>query len=144
MKQAPRWILLLGIGFHSLTSIAQSQGGRGPGKCMGKYDPKNETTLHATIEEVKQMSDKRGWDGTHLMVRTETGLLEVHVGPTDYIASNDFVFATGDTIEVTGSKVTLQGAPALLAREIRKDGKTLTLRDAQGFPKWAAGRRGQA
>ena len=47
--------------------------------------------------------------GTHLMMRTETGTLEVHVGPSAYVARQQFPFAKGDTIEVTGSKTTLHG-----------------------------------
>ena len=145
MTKAQRWILLLGIVFLNvgLASIAYSQSGAGSGQRMTKYDPKTETTIQGTIEEVKQVNGKRGWNGTHLMVRTETGTVEVHVGPSDYVASQQFSFAKGDKIEVTGSKTTLQGSDVLLAREITKDGKRLVLRDAQGFPKWAGGRRAQ-
>lgn len=146
MTRAQRWILLLGIIFFngSLTAIAQSQQtSAGPWQGMAKYDPKTETTIQATVEEVKQVTGKRGWNGTHLMVKTETGPLDVHVGPAAYVTSQQFSFAKGDQIEVTGSKVKLQDADVLLAREIKKDGKTLVLRDAQGFPKWAGGRRGQ-
>lgn len=145
MTRAHRWILLLGIVSLnvSLMAIAQTQASAGPRQGMAKYDPKTETTIQATVEEVKQITGNRGWSGTHLMVRTETGTLEVHVGPAAYIASQQFSFAKGDKIEVTGSKVKLQDGDVLLAREITKDGKSLVLRDAQGFPKWAGGRRGQ-
>jgi DNA/RNA endonuclease YhcR with UshA esterase domain len=145
MTRAQWWILLLGVGLIniSLMAITQTQAGAGPWQGMARYDPKTETTIQATVEEVKQITGKRGWSGTHLMVRTETGTLEVHVGPAAYIASQQFAFAKGDKIEVTGSKTTLQGTEVLLAREIKKDAKSLVLRDAQGFPKWAGGRRGQ-
>lgn len=146
MTKAQRWILLLGVVFLNtgLAAVAQTQTGSGSWPRVGKYDPKTETTIQATVEEVKQVTGKRGWSGTHLMVKTETGMLEVHVGPAAYIASQQFSFAKDDKIEVTGSKVTLQGGEVLLAREIKKDGKTLVLRDTQGFPKWAGGRRGQS
>ena len=145
MTKAQRWILLPGIVFLSvgLASIAYSQSGAESGQRMTKYDPKTETTIQGTIEEAKQVTGKRGWNGTHLMVRTETATVEVHVGPSDYVASQQFSFSKGDKIEVTGSKTTLQGSDVLLAREITKDGKRLVLRDAQGFPKWAGGRRAQ-
>jgi DNA/RNA endonuclease YhcR with UshA esterase domain len=110
---------------------------------MAKYDPKTEITIQATIEEVQQVTGKQGWNGTHLKVMTENGTLEVHVGPSAYVASQQFSFVKGDKIEVTGSKTTLQGADVLLAREIRRHGKTLVLRDANGLPRWAGGRRGR-
>jgi hypothetical protein len=37
--------------------------------------------------------------------------------------------------------VKIEGADALIAREVKKGGKTLTLRDAQGVPAWSGGRR---
>jgi hypothetical protein len=53
-----------------------------------------------------------------------------------------FTFAKGDQIEVTGSKVKIGAVDALLAREVKKGDKTLTLRNAQGVSAWSRGRRG--
>jgi hypothetical protein len=75
------------------------------------------------------------------MLKTDSETLDVHVGPSSYIAGQQFSFAKGDQIEVLGSRVTLGGKPVLLARTITKDGKTLVLRDEQGFPQWSGGRR---
>jgi hypothetical protein len=49
-------------------------------------------------------------------------------------------FAKGDNIEVTGAKVKYEGADAVLAREVKKGDKTLTLRNAAGIPQWSQGR----
>ena len=68
------------------------------------------------------------------MLKTDSGSIEVHVGPSDYIAGKGFAFAKGDAIEVVGSKVVMQNKDTLLAREIVRDGKTLELRSAQGVP----------
>ena len=75
--------------------------------------------------------------GTHLLLKTDSGTLEVHVGPSGYITEKQFSFAKGDAIEVIGSKVMIQDKDALIAREIIKDGKTLVLRNAQGIPQWS-------
>ncbi|HZQ67325.1 MAG TPA: hypothetical protein VFA68_02305 [Terriglobales bacterium] len=75
------------------------------------------------------------------MAKSDGRILEVHVGPSDYIQKQQFSFAKGDQIEVTGSKVQMQGTAVLLAREIKEGGKTLVLRDASGVPKWAGGAR---
>ena len=108
---------------------------------MRNYDPSTETTVKGTVEEVKQVSGQHGWNGTHLMLRTEAGQMDVHAGPSSYIAAQGFSFAKGDQIEVLGSKVELGGSEALIAREIKQGDKTLMLRNAQGIPQWSGGRR---
>jgi len=113
-----------------------------PGMRMPRYDSSTETNIKGTVEDVlhPQYSSRRGNMGIHLMVKTETGTIEVHLGPSSYVTQQGFAFAKGDAVEVAGSKVTIAGAPAVIAREVVKDGKTLTLRDKTGRPKWA-GRR---
>jgi hypothetical protein len=125
-------ILLLGIG---TAVFAQGRPG------MRNYDPKTETTVKGTVQEVQEQTGRHGWKGTHVVVKTDSGTLSVHIGPSSYISSKQFSFAEGDQVEILGSKVTIGGTETLLAREITKDGKTLVLRDAQGIPQWAGGRR---
>ena len=121
-----------------VTTIASAQYGRGG---MPQYDPKTEVTVKGTIQDVQQQTGKRGWSGTHLILKTDAGTFDVHVGPSSYIAQKEFSFAKGDTIDVVGSKITITSKEALLAREITKDGKTLVLRNGQGIPEWSGGRR---
>ena len=45
----------------------------------------------------------------------------------------------GDTVEVTGSRVTIGNSQVVLAREMRKGDDTWTIRDAAGQPLWNAG-----
>lgn len=134
-------IVILSLLLGTLGIGTQAQMGSGPGKHISNYDPKTEVTMSGTVDRVTQQTGRRGWAGTHLFLKTDKGAIEVHVGPTDYITSQQFSFAAGDVLEVTGSKVTMQGKDALLAREIKKEGKTLVLRNAQGIPKWSRGRR---
>lgn len=113
--------------------------GRGPGSGP-IYDPSTEATIKGTVAEVQQHAGRRGWEGTHLLLNTEAGNLEVHLGPSNYIAQHQFSFVKGDQVEVVGSRVTLQGTEALIARQIVKDGKTLALRNERGLPLWSRGR----
>jgi len=121
-------VFTAGIGF-SLFAPAQ-RGGR-------IYDASTETTVHGTVTAVNTVTGRRGWNGVHLIVQSGDEKSEVHIGPSTYISSKGFTFAKGDQIEVVGSKVTLNGANTLIAREITKEGKVLTLRDKQGFPLWS-------
>jgi hypothetical protein len=80
-----------------------------------------------------------GWMGTHLKLMTQNGPVNVVVGPSGYIAEKNFTFAKGDEIQVTGSEVTFRGKMELIAREVKKGEKTLTLRNDQGVPLWSRG-----
>jgi hypothetical protein len=136
-------VLLIAIAILTLgvaTALAQRGMGQGSGRM---YNPDTETTVKGTVEEVKQVPGRRGAsDGTHLILKTDKETLEVHLGPTAFLESQKFTFVKGDQIEVIGSKVKVGGADALLAREVKKGDKTLTLRNAQGVPAWSGGRRG--
>ena len=121
--------------------VFAQRGGGGYGRRMPMYDPKTEITVKGTIQEVKQYPGRGGSTGTHLMLKTSEETIEVHVGPSWFLSQQQIEFAKGNEIEVTGSKVKLYGKDALLAREIKKDGKVITLRNAQGVPEWAARRR---
>ncbi|HEY5176766.1 MAG TPA: hypothetical protein VII95_14490 [Terriglobales bacterium] len=139
MKQLKSIIVAVTVvlAFAATAALAQ---GRGPGMGMPNYDPKTEVTVKGTIEDIQQQQGRHGWMGTHLVMKTDSGTLDVHVGPSGYITENHFSFAKGDAIEVIGSKVIIQDKDALLARQIIKDGKTLVLRNAQGIPEWSGSR----
>lgn len=105
------------------------------------YNPATETTMKGTVEKVITTTGRHGMQGIHLMMQSDNPVREVHVGPAAYVAKNGFEFSAGDQIEVTGSRVNLDGTDVILAREIKKDGKTLTLRNSQGIPDWSGGGR---
>ena len=114
---------------------------QGPGRGARNYNPATETTVKGVVDQVQEVSGRRGWNGTHLMLKTEAGTVDVHVGPSSYVAAQGFSFSQGDQVQVLGSKVKLAGGEALIAREIKRGEKTLVLRDANGMPQWAGGRR---
>lgn len=116
--------------------------GQGPGSRGRIYDPATETTISGTVDKVTTVDRGGNWQGIHLSLKSGEQIYDVHAGPSAFISDKGFTFAAGDQVEVLGSKVTLNNAPALIAREIRKDGKSLTLRDSSGIPVWAGqGRR---
>ena len=77
----------------------------------------------------------------HLTLKTEKGLLSVHLGPEWYIVRLDGKLAKGDLVEVKGSRVTFAGNPAIIAAEVKKGDAVLKLRDENGFPAWAGWRK---
>jgi hypothetical protein len=127
--------LLVVLLLVTFTSIVWAQRGRGTG--MPRYNPKTETTLSGTIEDLQLQTGRYRGTGTHVILKTDSGTMEVHVGPTTYIEKQQFLLAKGDHIEVLGSQVKIGGKDAFLARQITKEGKKLVLRDQNGVPLWS-------
>lgn len=126
--------------------------GMGPamGQGMGHYDPSRVITVKGVVQDVQEGTMQRGQKGqpsgmggmgTHLVIKTDKESLTVLVGPSSFLAQKNFSFAKGDQIEITGSKVKFGGSDAIIAREIKKGDKTLTLRDEKGVPEWSMGKR---
>jgi len=121
--------------------VAYAQMGPGPGKRTRFYNPAAETTVKGTVEEVRTVTGRGGWNGIHLTLKAEGKTLDVHVGPAAFLKEKGFTFAKGDQIGVTGAKTQFGGTEAIIAREVKKGSETLVLRDAQGIPEWSGGRR---
>lgn len=134
--------VLIGMSVWALLAAPALAQGPGPHGRTHHYDPATEVRVKGTVEDVRQVADRSGGSGTHIILKTDKENLEVHLGPTAFVSKSEITFAKGDSIEVLGSRVKYGDADALLAREVQKDGKTLVLRDANGIPKWSRGRRG--
>lgn len=129
-------IAFLATAVCALAFAQPPAGGMKKGMRMPRYDASTEITVTGTVQDVLHPQMGR-MEGTHLLLKTETETLEVHLGPSSFVSGKGFSFAKGDSVQVLGSKVTVGGNPAVLAREVTKDGKTLTLRDKTGRPLWA-------
>lgn len=123
--------------------LAQPPGGKRPHAAM--YSAATETTLTGSIEAVEEVScpdcmGRRSLAGTHVTFKTATETIEVHLGPSAFLAETKVKLGKGDTVEIRGSRVTIGDEAVLLAREIKKGDQTWTLRDASGRPLWRRGR----
>jgi len=107
-----------------------------PQHMMRMYDPATETARKGIVEGVKSIHHGKNMTGIHLMLRTGGEVKEVMLGPSDFVTSKGFTFEMGDQVELIGSQVTMGEMKYIVAREVTKDGKTLTLRDKNGVPEW--------
>ena len=122
---------------------APAAGGMGMGGGMGPllYNPQTVTTVTGQVEKLEELPSMGRGGGVGMqyrgvLLKTDQGSLLVHLGPGWYLDEKKFAVKVGDTVEVTGSKVTLNNQPALIAREVKVNGTTLKLRDDQGLPVW--------
>jgi hypothetical protein len=97
-----------------------------------KYDKSSEVKVKGIIEDVKTAPDKT----VHITLKNDKGSLDVTVAPEKFLKEMEIVFAKGDTIEVFGSQLTVDGNPALLAREVIRNGDVMVMRDEHGKPVW--------
>ncbi len=100
---------------------------------MAQFDPKTVTSVKGTVAEVVRVDHGNGFVGTHLKVKVGAEVLVVHVGPQAFIDPK-MTFAAGDAIEATGSRITFQNEPTLLATTVKKGGKTVEIRKPDGTP----------
>jgi hypothetical protein len=120
-----------------LLVIVFSSGGPRPEKASPAYNPAAEETFSGVVEETREffcpVSDDQGM---HLVLRTATSVLLVHVAPSGFLRTQGFQFHPGEQVEVVGTRVTYQQQDAFLAREITRGNEVLLVRDHQGRPLW--------
>ena len=124
--------------------VGRGQGGQGRGRGRGPadgqggryYDPTTEVTLTGTVDEVLMQAGRGGATGLHLLVTDESETYDVHVGPTFYLFPEGLEVEKGDQVTVTGSRIDMNGAPALIVKEISRGDFAITLRDDIGLPVW--------
>jgi DNA/RNA endonuclease YhcR with UshA esterase domain len=101
------------------------------------YNAAAEVSVRGVVEEVRDFyCPVSGDEGTHLMLRTDRGIVEVHVAPRRFLLGERWQFVRGDEVEVVGSKIIFRGHEALIARRIARGTQTVALRKANGKPLW--------
>ena len=121
--------------------LAQPQSGGGRGMGPQLYNPQTVTTVAGQVESLENLPPMGPGGGRGMMhltasLKTDQGSITIHLGPAWYLEQQQLALKIGDALEVTGSKVTLNQKPTIIAKELRVNGKTLKLRDEQGFPLW--------
>lgn len=103
-----------------------------------KYDPATESVFKGTVDDVRdRQCAMSGGVGSHVILKLADGnTIEVHLASTKFVKSYDLVFAKGDALEVTGSKVNFEGVDTIFAREVKRGNDTFVFRDKDGKPVW--------
>jgi hypothetical protein len=103
------------------------------------YDANHVETIKGTVQRVQDIVPIEGMGyGVYMMLQTATETLPVHLGPKEYVEKQPIQFLRGDTVEVTGSRVSCNGKPAFLAAVVKRGTDTVKYRTLKGIPGWAA------
>ncbi|HYY73079.1 MAG TPA: hypothetical protein VE778_05750 [Candidatus Bathyarchaeia archaeon] len=118
-------------------------------QAMPIYDPATVVTVSGSVQSVEQHQCSLGWIengvlkapptkwlGTHVILRTDYGILDAHIGPSSFLKEKHFVLRRDDVVEVTGSKLARNLPVVIIVKEIEKGGRFLELRDRAGVPLW--------
>jgi len=107
------------------------------------YNPKTVETIGGKVLSIERTTatQKRGY-GVHLTLQTDKETIAVHLGPARYIDQQTPKIEANDIITVTGSRVTIDGKPAIIAAQVKKGNEILKLRDENGIPAWRRAGRG--
>jgi len=126
-------VLCMATALMLATPFAAAQ--KAPANTGPKYDLASEVKIKGVVEEVREVPG--AFEGTELVVKTETATVLVHVAPADFLKEMDTTFNKGDQVLVVGAKAPNATQDELLAREITVGTNVTTLRDDKGIPVWA-------
>jgi len=131
-------LIILILALSTAAAPAFSTQASQPGAGVPKYDPATEAVFKGTVQEVRdRQCPVSGGMGSHVILKLADGTtIEVHLAPTKFVKTYDLVFAVGDELEVTGSKVKFEGVDTIFAREVKRGNDDFLFRDKDGKPVW--------
>lgn len=102
-----------------------------------RYDPAQETILKGTVQQVNDYQcPVSGTIGTHISVKTGDQTIEVHLAPATFMKDYGIVIKAGDSVIVTGMRLTFDGKPAMIAKTVADDRARYRFREDDGRPEW--------
>jgi len=136
-----------------LVTQLSAQHGRGlnRGNITRLYDTSTVETITGKIMKINTaQSGYSRFPGIILNLEGNKLLTKIFVAPVWYLEQEKLQLKTGESITITGSKVTFQNKPLIIAKDFEYNKKKFVIRDENGFPVWAGkrmgpgkGRRGQ-
>jgi hypothetical protein len=135
--------LLVGLSILTLVAAGAAWGQTGPrdepgGGPSSLYDPQTVTTISGVVVSLTPPQSEAGLPYlAYLTLRTEKDKIKVFLGPSLYVDKLPVKINVLDKIQVTGSKITWEGKPVILAVEVKKGDQVLKFRETNGTPVWS-------
>ena len=73
---------------------------------------------------------------TYFPLKTANAIVQVQIGPPEFVQRNDFKLRVDDIVTIVGVPVFVMNRQVVLAREVSSIGGTLTVRNQMGRPLW--------
>ena len=101
------------------------------------YDVKRVETFGGRVLSIEKTApaNRRG-NWINVLLQTGNGTVAVQLGPDWYIDKQTPRIQPNDTIQVTGSRVTMDGRSIVVAADVTKGNELLKLREPNGIPVW--------
>ena len=101
------------------------------------YDAKTVETIEGKVLSIEKTTPaKRRGYWVDLMLQTGNEVIAVQLGPAWYVDKQTPHIEANDTIMVTGSRVTMDGGPVIIAADVTRGNELLKLRQQNGTPVW--------
>lgn len=127
LLSAPAWLTLLVLAVDPRTTTEQDPA----------YDTNTVIEVTATVAEVRTVPAGKLLSGIHLIISADKVTMDVYLGPFEFVKEFDELpLVEGNRFQIVGSRVKTNAGMVLLAREVRKGGTTLYLRNNRGEPYW--------
>ncbi len=152
MEKTKWTVAVVAVFILAFSALADAQPWRGKGTWgtwgttfyHWNWNPATVETLKGEVTSKDILTPPKGrgrYPTVGMTLKTDQGVVYVHLGPQWSMDKQDLTIEVGDTVEVTGSRITVDGNPVLLASSVKKGEKTWQFRDQQGFPYWSGRRR---
>jgi len=105
-----------------------------------QYQVGREVNLVGTVSSVVE-NGKNGPLGTHVMVQSASGLVDVHIGSAKYLEMNKLNLKSGDSVRILGENFTVGTDTVFYARIVQDGTVAIAVRSPKGMPLWKNGKR---
>ncbi|MHB9075506.1 MAG: DNA-binding protein [Desulfobaccales bacterium] len=134
--------LLVSLSLLSLVLAASSWGQPDTqGGPSGLYNPATVATVSGIVIAKTPPSTQGLPQLVYLTLKTASGRITIFLGPDLNVDKLPVQIQNLDKIQVTGSEITWEGKPVILAATIIKGDQVLKLREPNGVPVWAGQRQ---
>ena len=114
-----------------------SQEKNSPTQASYSYAPASEQTMRGWVVETRDFQcPVSGTMGSHITVKNETAIIEVHLAPAAFMKQYEINIRKGDNVTVVGSRITYEGKSALIAKSVVIGNDIYNFRDQSGRPLW--------
>jgi hypothetical protein len=128
-----------------LVTQVSAQPGRGlnRGNITQLYDISTVETITGKIAKIDTAQSGYGrFPGIILNLKGDKQEINIFAAPVWYLEQEKLQFETGESITVTGSRITFQNKPLIIAKDFDYNKKKSVIRNDNGFPVWAGKRMG--